>query len=111
MGRYRSGQTGQTVNLLAYAFIGSNPILPTTSPWSSRATWRVWRWSPLTNVGLVAVGGSTVGGGIFSLDVNLGGIAEDDARFSAIPNDTTRKTNSFSLILLLRRPLEFLANL
>ena len=28
-GRYRSGQTGQTVNLLAYAFEGSNPSLPT----------------------------------------------------------------------------------
>ncbi len=28
-GRYRSGQTGQTVNLLAYAFLGSNPSLPT----------------------------------------------------------------------------------
>ena len=30
MGRYRSGQTGQTVNLLAFAFQGSNPCLPTT---------------------------------------------------------------------------------
>ena len=29
MGRYRSGQTGQTVNLLAHAFAGSNPALPT----------------------------------------------------------------------------------
>ena len=29
MGRYRSGQTGETVNLLAYAFSGSNPLLPT----------------------------------------------------------------------------------
>lgn len=28
---YRSGQTGQTVNLLAYAFEGSNPSLPTIS--------------------------------------------------------------------------------
>ena len=27
--RYRSGQTGQTVNLLAYAFSGSNPLLST----------------------------------------------------------------------------------
>lgn len=25
----RSGQSGQTVTLLAYAFIGSNPIAPT----------------------------------------------------------------------------------
>jgi hypothetical protein len=30
MGRYQSGQLGQTVNLLAYAFVGSNPALPTT---------------------------------------------------------------------------------
>jgi hypothetical protein len=30
-GRYPSGQRGQTVNLLAYAFGGSNPPLPTTS--------------------------------------------------------------------------------
>ena len=30
MERYRSGQTGQTVNLLAYAFEGSNPSLSTT---------------------------------------------------------------------------------
>lgn len=28
-GRYRSGQTGQTVNLLAFAFVGSNPTRPT----------------------------------------------------------------------------------
>ena len=28
-GRYQSGQLGQTVNLLAYAFGGSNPSLPT----------------------------------------------------------------------------------
>ncbi len=31
-GRFRSGQTGQTVNLLAYAFSGSNPLLPMFSP-------------------------------------------------------------------------------
>jgi hypothetical protein len=29
-GRYPSGQRGKTVNLLAYAFGGSNPPLPTT---------------------------------------------------------------------------------
>ena len=29
MGRYQSGQLGQTVNLLAHAFVGSNPALPT----------------------------------------------------------------------------------
>ena len=28
-GRYPSGQRGQTVNLLAYVFQGSNPCLPT----------------------------------------------------------------------------------
>jgi hypothetical protein len=27
-GVYRSGQTGQTVNLLAYAYVGSNPTAP-----------------------------------------------------------------------------------
>lgn len=31
MGRYSSGQRGETVNLLAYAFLGSNPSLPTIS--------------------------------------------------------------------------------
>ena len=31
-GRYPSGQRGQTVNLLAYAFGGSNPPLPTMLP-------------------------------------------------------------------------------
>ena len=30
-GSYQSGQMGQTVNLLAYAFGGSNPSLPTPS--------------------------------------------------------------------------------
>lgn len=29
LGRYQSGQMGQTVNLLAYAFGGSNPSAPT----------------------------------------------------------------------------------
>ena len=29
MGKYQSGQMGQTVNLLAHAFGGSNPSLPT----------------------------------------------------------------------------------
>ena len=28
MGRFPSGQRGQTVNLLAFAFDGSNPSLP-----------------------------------------------------------------------------------
>ena len=31
MGKYQSGQMGQTVNLQAYAFGGSNPSLPTES--------------------------------------------------------------------------------
>ena len=35
MGKYQSGQMGQTVNLLAYAFGGSNPSLPTLSCGSS----------------------------------------------------------------------------
>ena len=35
MGKYQSGQMGQTVNLLAYAFGGSNPSLPTISCGSS----------------------------------------------------------------------------
>ncbi len=37
-GRYRSGQTGRTVNPLAYAFSGSNPLLPifhTNDPYRS----------------------------------------------------------------------------
>ena len=29
MGRYSSGQRGQTVNLLVFTFAGSNPALPT----------------------------------------------------------------------------------
>jgi hypothetical protein len=37
LGRYRSGQTGQTVNLLAYAFSGSNPLLPILRPLASSA--------------------------------------------------------------------------
>ena len=35
LGRFPSGQRGQTVNLLAHAFEGSNPSLP-KSPFSSR---------------------------------------------------------------------------
>ena len=31
LGKYQSGQMGQTVNLLAYAFGGSNPSLPTAN--------------------------------------------------------------------------------
>ncbi len=29
MGKYQSGQLGQTVNLLTYVFTGSNPVFPT----------------------------------------------------------------------------------
>ena len=36
-GRYQSGQMGQTVNLLAYAFGGSNPSLPTTQTASDKS--------------------------------------------------------------------------
>ena len=35
-GRYPSGQRGQTVNLLANAFGGSNPPLPTTASIDTR---------------------------------------------------------------------------
>jgi hypothetical protein len=31
-GEYPSGQRGQTVNLLAYAFTGSNPVSPIEKP-------------------------------------------------------------------------------
>ena len=31
MGRYQSGQLGQTVKLLSYDFVGSNPALPTNN--------------------------------------------------------------------------------
>jgi hypothetical protein len=31
LGRFQSGQMGQTVNLLSYDFGGSNPPLPTSS--------------------------------------------------------------------------------
>ena len=31
MGIFQSGQMGQTVNLLAFAFGGSNPSVPTTT--------------------------------------------------------------------------------
>ena len=39
-GRYQSGQMGQTVNLLAYAFGGSNPSLPTTQTASDESRGR-----------------------------------------------------------------------
>ena len=42
--RYRSGQTGQTVNLLAHAFGGSNPPLSTTETSLGRGPSRV-EWS------------------------------------------------------------------
>ncbi len=34
LGVYRSGQPGQTVNLLAFAYAGSNPAAPTTFSFS-----------------------------------------------------------------------------
>src|SRR5262247_3552307 len=42
-GRYPSGQRGQTVNLLANAFGGSNPPLPTTCHGSTRDIERIGR--------------------------------------------------------------------
>jgi hypothetical protein len=49
MGRYRSGQTGQTVNLLAHAFAGSNPALPTILLLKRiilepEDPWKKWGW-------------------------------------------------------------------
>ena len=41
-GSYRSGQTGQTVNLMAYAFAGSNPALPTEN--CGIAEFRIANW-------------------------------------------------------------------
>ena len=38
-GRYPSGQRGQTVNLLAYAFGGSNPPLPTIVAGAACPAW------------------------------------------------------------------------
>ena len=43
-GRYRSGQTGRTVNPLAYAFAGSNPALPTIPSRKVRVLQRVLFW-------------------------------------------------------------------
>ena len=37
VGRFPSGQRGQTVNLLAFAFEGSNPSLPTTFHFMARS--------------------------------------------------------------------------
>ena len=37
VGRFPSGQRGQTVNLLAFAFEGSNPSLPTTFTFITRS--------------------------------------------------------------------------
>ena len=42
-GRYPSGQRGQTVNLLADAFGGSNPPLPTIALGDERYTTDIWR--------------------------------------------------------------------
>ena len=42
LGKYQSGQMGQTVNLLAYAFGGSNPSLPTQKRTSKRCPFFVF---------------------------------------------------------------------
>ena len=54
-GRYPSGQRGQTVNLLAYAFGGSNPPLPTTV---AGAAWSAWTEGGLSEA-RVAKGGNS----------------------------------------------------
>ena len=36
MGRYQSGQLGRTVTPLAFAFVGSNPALPTKKSFLSK---------------------------------------------------------------------------
>ena len=41
LGRYPSGQRGQTVNLLAHAFAGSNPALPTDPHGALRCFFKV----------------------------------------------------------------------
>jgi hypothetical protein len=56
---YRSGQTGQTVNLLAYAFVGSNPT-PTMAPWA-RCDRRAERWAEGAEVWKVGFQGSAAG--------------------------------------------------
>ena len=66
-GRYPSGQRGQTVNLLAYAFGGSNPPLPTIVSTASRTARVVGGLSGVRCasarpiVGLEMVGGSVRG--------------------------------------------------
>ena len=64
-GRYPSGQRGQTVNLLAYAFGGSNPPLPTIVAGAARPDSPVGGLSQ-TRPGFVVAGaacsGSIVGG-------------------------------------------------
>ena len=75
-GRYPSGQRGQTVNLLAYAFGGSNPPLPTILRGNSSAVERqpsklgVAGSNPVSR-SIVATGVSTARteGGLFEMGV------------------------------------------
>ena len=55
-GRYPSGQRGQTVNLLAYAFGGSNPPLPTIA---TRDAWPALSVAGLSQEGVAATGGNS----------------------------------------------------
>ena len=73
-GRYPSGQRGQTVNLLAYAFGGSNPPLPTMMlRGNSSAVER--QPSKLGVAGSNPVSRSIVAAGDYA-DRNLGGLFE-----------------------------------
>ena len=67
-GKYQSGQMGQTVNLLAYAFGGSNPSLPTLptqrQPVVASVLFCTW---PVYFVQSVVNGGREVGGGVASV--------------------------------------------
>ena len=82
-GRYPSGQRGQTVNLLAYAFGGSNPPLPTILRGNSSAVERqpsklgVAGSNPVSR-SIVAIGFSTARneGGLFEMGVAPTGPAD-----------------------------------
>ena len=70
-GRYPSGQRGQTVNLLAYAFGGSNPPLPTTV---SSPVCAGWVAGGLIEVRVAPIRATTV---CMAMDVRM---AMDDVR-------------------------------
>jgi hypothetical protein len=70
-GRYPSGQRGQTVNLLAYAFGGSNPPLPTIVAMGLSTARSVGGLSEMGVAPFVAMGLSTARsvGGLFEVRV------------------------------------------